>query len=257
MNRNGITVKSCLRLLALGCAMTESKLLKSQKRQIMREIYENHMLLTAKRDRPEGWKLLSGLWSPFYIQLRILSSFPSTLKKVGKAMSLMLKEAAPHVNRLVGVAFAGVPIATAVSIESGLPACHTRKFVGVTSQEDLQKALAQYGQHSMLEGDVQEGDVLCLVDDLVTQMDAKIMARTQVLSELERRGIKNVKCDDVAVLIDRQQGAAERAKTSGMRLFSLVKLVDEGLPMIKDLMSVDDYDQIRTYLADPSKFQGR
>ena len=237
--------------------MTESKLLRDKKRQIMREIYENRMLLTARRDRPEGWKLLSGVWSPFYIQLRILNTFPATLKKVADAMAIMLKEEAPHVNRLVGVAFAGVPIATALSIVSGIPACHTRKFVGVTTDDELQKALAQYGQHSLLEGEVEDGDVLCLVDDLVTGLDAKLMARTQVISELEKRGTKNVKCDDVAVLIDRQQGASDRAKASGIQLHTLIKLIDEGLLMIKDLMPPEDYTTIAAYLANPSKYQGR
>lgn len=237
--------------------MAESRNLRNMKREIMRDIYEHRMLLTARRDRPEGWKLLSGVWSPFYIQLRVLNSFPATLKKVAEAMSLMLKKEAPQVNRLVGVAFAGVPIATALSIVSGIPACHTRKFVGVTTEEEMQKALSQYGQHSLLEGDVQEGDRLCLVDDLVTQLDAKIMARTQVMSELEKRGTKNVKCDDVAVLIDRQQGAADRAKASGIQLHTLIRFMDEGLPMIKDLMPPEDFTTISAYLTDPSKYQGR
>jgi uridine monophosphate synthetase len=227
------------------------------KREIMRDIYENRMLLTARRDHPEGWKLLSGIRSPFYIQLRILNSFPATLKKVAEAMSLMLKKEAPNINRLVGVAFAGVPIATALSIVSGIPACHTRKFVGVTTDEELQNALAQYGQHTLLEGEVEEGDQLCLVDDLVTQLDAKMMARTQVMSELEKRGIRNVKCDDVAVLIDRQQGASERAKALSIQLHTLIKFKDEGLPMIKNLMPPEDYTTITGYLADPSKYQAR
>ncbi|HDD67727.1 MAG TPA: hypothetical protein ENG31_03810, partial [Candidatus Thorarchaeota archaeon] len=97
------------------------------KRSIMEDIYNNRMLLTSVRDRPGGWFLISGQWSPFYIQLRLLSSFPETLRKVAEAMSIMIREEAPHVNRLVGVSFAGVPIATAITLESGIPSCHTRK----------------------------------------------------------------------------------------------------------------------------------
>jgi orotate phosphoribosyltransferase len=85
------------------------------KKNIMQDIYENRMLLTSTRDKPEGWTLHSGLWSPFYIQLRILSSFPDTLNLVGKALGILVKEEAPHINRLVGIAFAGIPIATAAS----------------------------------------------------------------------------------------------------------------------------------------------
>ena len=123
------------------------------KKNIMKDIYEKRMILTSVRDRSEGWTLHSGLWSPFYIQLRILSSFPETLKLVGSTLSTLIKEEAPSVNRLVGIAFAGIPIATAVSLESGLPACHTRKVLGVRTEEELYDAIGKYGQHSLMEGE--------------------------------------------------------------------------------------------------------
>jgi len=224
------------------------------KKELMRGIYENRMILTAERDNPQGWKLVSGLWSPFYIQLRLISSYPSVLKVAGKAISMLLKENAPNVNRLVGIAFAGVPIATAASIESGIPACHTRKLVGVKNEQDMERALKEYGQHQLVEGVIEDGDVLCLVDDLVTGMDSKIVARNQVQSELKQRGVKNVQCEDVAVLVDRQQGAAQKAKELGLRLHSVIKLVDDGLPLIKDMMSKTEYETISAYLSDPQKY---
>ncbi|MFW9793466.1 MAG: hypothetical protein ACFFEE_04115, partial [Candidatus Thorarchaeota archaeon] len=127
------------------------------KKDIMLDIYEKRMLLTASRDKPEGWTLHSGIWSPFYIQLRILSSFPKTLQKVGQALGTMIKEEAPHINRLVGIAFAGIPIATAISISTGIPACHTRKIVGVRTEAELRDAIDKYGQHTLLEGEIEEG----------------------------------------------------------------------------------------------------
>jgi orotate phosphoribosyltransferase len=224
------------------------------KKAIMQDIYENRMLLTSTRDKKEGWTLISGIWSPFYIQLRILSSFPRTLEKVGSAMAMMLKEQAPHVNKLVGVAFAGIPIATSVSMKSGLPACHTRKLVGVRNEEDLEQALKEYGQHALLEGIVAEGDSLCIVDDLVTGMETKIVARKQILTEVKQRGLTDVKCDDVAVIVNRQQGAASRAKELGLRLHSLIRLVDEGIPVLRGLMTPEEHRIITNYLAD-SKHQ--
>lgn len=225
------------------------------KRNIMNEIYQNRMLLTASRDKKEGWTLVSGLWSPFYIQLRLLSSYPETLKKVGQAITILLNDEAPNVNKVIGVAFAGIPIATAVSIESGLPACHTRKMLGVRTEEDLRKAIEEYGQHSLLEGVIEDGDVLCIVDDLVTGMESKLIARTQVQAEIERREVQDVVCDDVAVVLDRQQGAKKRAKEAGIKLHALIDFVDEGLPLLQDLMDSEEYKLITSYLADPSKHQ--
>jgi uridine monophosphate synthetase len=229
--------------------------LEELKKEIMTSIYENRMLLTSERDRPEGWKLVSGLWSPFYIQLRLISSYPDTLTKVGRAMAQMINEEAPHVNKLVGIAFAGIPIATAVSLESGLPAVHTRKLAGVKCEKDLQSILKEYGQHTLVEGVLEEGDSLCLVDDLVTSLTSKLAAKSQVQAELEARGIKTVTCENIAVLIDRQQGGEAAAKSAGMRLHALVRFVDEGLPLLKDRMSSHEHELISNYLADPEAFQ--
>jgi len=225
------------------------------KRQIMHDIYEKRMLLTSTRDYAEGWKLVSGLWSPFYIQLRLISSFPQTLRRVGRAMSVFLKNRVPDVTKLVGIAFAGIPIATAISLESGIPAVHTRKVTGIKTPEDLKEALAEYGQHRLVEGVLEDGDVLCLVDDLVTGMESKLVARAQVMAEVENRGLADVKCDDIAVVIDRQQGARERAESEGMNLYALINFVDTGLPLIRDVMDEDEFRLIKSYLEAPNEFQ--
>jgi uridine monophosphate synthetase len=161
----------------------------------------------------------------------------------------LIKEEAPSVNRLVGVAFAGIPIATAVSLESGIPACHTRKILGVRTEKELYDAIGNYGQHSLMEGEVEDGDVLCLIDDLVTGMESKLVGRAQVLAELKKREISNVSVDDIAVIVDRQQGARERAKDLNIRLHSLVDLIDEGLPSIKDAMAEEEYRIVHEYLT--------
>lgn len=235
----------------------DDRSLNDLKTDIMREIYQNKMILTATRDQPKGWQLISGLWSPFYIQLRILSSFPETLNKVGIALAKLLQENAPHINRIVGISFAGVPIATVTSIEAGIPACHTRKITGVRTPEDFEKALAEYGHHSLIEGVIKDGDSLCLVDDLVTGMNSKLIARAQVQTEIRKRGLQNVTCDDVVVVLDRQQGADQTAKDAGLRLHSLIKFVDEGLPLIKTYMEPEEYELIHDYLKNPSKYENR
>jgi uridine monophosphate synthetase len=218
------------------------------KNEIMQDIYQNRMLLTSIRDKPDGWTLISGIWSPFYLQLRNLSSFPATLKKIGVALRELLKEKASDVTRIVGIAHSGMPIATALSLESGIPACHTRKIAGVRSEEDLTKAIKEYGQHALLEGIIEDDDVLCIVDDLVTGMTSKLIARKQIMSEIERRGVSGVKCDDILVVIDRQQGARTIAKEEGLNLHALIDFTDEGLPMLQDLMDQKEYEIIRKYL---------
>ncbi|TFG29636.1 hypothetical protein EU527_15620 [Candidatus Thorarchaeota archaeon] len=226
----------------------ENLSLESLKTEIIRGIYEKRMILTSIRDRPEGWTLHSGIWSPFYIQLRELCSHPEILGKVGKALTIMLKENAPDVNRLVGVAFAGIPIATSVSLESGIPACHTRKILGVRTESEMKEAIGKYGQHAFLEGIVENDDTLCLIDDLVTGMESKVVAREQVLAEVEKRGLSRVMCNDIAVVIDRNQGAVERAKVLNLRLHCLINIVDDGLRLLKELMIPDEHRVVSQYL---------
>lgn len=225
------------------------------KTDIMKDIYDKRMVLTSIRDRPEGWTLHSGMWSPFYIQLRELCSHPLTLAKVGKALSILIQEVAPHINRLVGIAFAGIPIATSMSLESGIPACHTRKILGVRNEEEMKQAISTYGQHSLLEGAIEDGDALCLVDDLVTGMESKVVARDQVLAEVQKRGLSDVMCDDIAVIIDRHQGAQQRARALNLRLHCLIDIVDEGLLILKESMSNEEYSIVSDYLTNPAAFK--
>lgn len=230
------------------CLTSEVQLFDSIKKQIMQDVYEKRMLLTSVRDKPDGWELVSGIWSPFYIQLRILSSYPETLKLVGKAMSMMIEDEMPEVDRVVGLAFAGIPIATAVSMVSSIPACHTRKVLGVRSRQDLDEYLSEYGQHSLVEGVIESGDTLCIVDDLVTGMESKLLGRAQIQAEIERRELEDVRCNHVAVIVDREQGAETKAASEDLTLHSLIRLVNEGLPMIEELMNGAEYLTIMQYL---------
>jgi len=105
--------------------------------EIIAELYEHGLIKTWFRDKPEGWKLVSGIWSPFYIQLRALPSYPSLLKKIGQQMGEMIKEEC-SIERVLGIAMAGIPIAVAISVEHSIPLCYTRKLEGATSLEEWQ-----------------------------------------------------------------------------------------------------------------------
>jgi orotate phosphoribosyltransferase len=76
-----------------------------------------------------------------------------------------------------------------------------------------------------------------------------------VIGELEKRGISDYKVDDIAVVVDRQQGARERASELKVNLHSLIDLVDEGLPLLKDKMTDDEFKIVSEYLADPTGFK--
>jgi len=71
--------------------------------------------------------LKSGKKSPYYIDLRILSSHPEVLEEVGDSMARMIEELPEKPTRLCGVPMAGLAIANVISLKTRIPACYTRK----------------------------------------------------------------------------------------------------------------------------------
>ncbi len=225
-------------------------------RELLRQFYEKRLLRTWLRDRPEGWELVSGIWSPFYVQARLVPSHPEVLDMVGRFMGEMLAREAPGVNRIVGLAAAGVPIAVAAGMAGKLPVCYTRKLPGVRSVSELDRAAREeYGEHSLVEGLFEEGDRIALVDDVVARFTSKEVGARQVEMELSRRGLSTAKVDTVAVIIDREQGTAAAARSLGVNLISLLRLKTEGLEVMQDICSPREFEVIGQYLEDDQAFQ--
>lgn len=234
-------------------------------KEIIGMLYEQGMIKTWYRDKPEGWTLVSGIWSPFYIQLRPLSSYPNSkeiLAKVGIAIGNLIENEAPYINKLVGVAAAGIPIAITATIHSGIPSCYTRKLEGVRNVTDLENRIQAYGEHSLMEGEINNGDNIAIVDDLVTKFDTKLIAIEQVRYEVRRRerqtGEKiNFQCKDVIVLFDREQGAQERAEELGINLYSIIPFKSKGLSWLRDKISDMEYKIMKEYLENSKKYQDK
>ena len=224
-------------------------------RRIVEGLYDRGLIRTWYRDKPEGWTLVSGLWSPFYIQLRPLCSYPDLLSDAGTALGRMIREEIPEATKVVGIAMAGIPLAMATAVTSGLPAAYTRKIEGVRSAEGLAEKLKEYGEHAQVEGELTEGDRLVLIDDLVTRFDSKLIAVRQVQFEVERRDLRDVACAHVAVVVDREQGAAQLASESGISLHTLTRFVSEAIPWLADKMTRLELEVIREYLLTAEPFQ--
>ncbi len=224
-------------------------------KRIVEALYRRGLIRTWYRDKPEGWTLVSGAWSPLYIQLRPVCSHPELLREVGEALGRLIHEEAPDVTKIVGVAMAGIPLAVAASLASGIPCLYTRKLEGVRSADELTEAIRRYGEHAMVEGELAAGDRLVVLDDLVTGFDSKLIAVRQVEHELARHGLEDVVCQDVAVVLDREQGAAETANEHGIRLHSLVPFASKALDWLADAMAPLERQTIEDYLAAPDIYQ--
>jgi len=220
-------------------------------KEITRLLYEKGLIKTWYRDNPDGWTLISGLWSPFYIQLRPLASYPELLRRVGYALGKIIKEECKAVNKVVGVAMTGIPIAC--TLQGDLPALWTRK-IGARSIDEFKKNIRSYGEHTLVEGEFENGDQIAVIDDLATKFDSKLVAIEQINYETEKRGLK-VECNEVVVLLDREQGAADVARQYGISFHSLIPFKSKGVEWLKSSLSEIEYEVITEYLRDDEKYQ--
>lgn len=224
-------------------------------RQLLEALYKEGLLKTWLRDKPEGWELVSGYWSPFYFQLRNVPSRPSLFALVSNALAELIQNEAPGVNRLVGLATTGIPLAAAIAQITRKPMGYTRKLHGVRTVEDLELLRGDYGAHALIEGDMASGDRIALIDDVAARFTSKEFAMRQLAIEAARRGLSDIGVASITVLIDREQGAEQSAQAWGVSVHSMIRLRSEGLPWLKGIAIDRELEIINSYLEDQELFQ--
>lgn len=172
--------------------------------------------------------LASGRKSPIYIDLRILPSFPEPFSVVIGEMSKLVKKL--NINVIAGAETAGIPLAAAIALKSGIPMVYVRKRP------------KDYGTRSQIEGILNNGDRAVLVDDLITDGGSKI----GFVDGIKRQGGI---IEDILVILDRGQGGKEMLEKNGLKLHSLITL-RELLSYMKenDLVTEERFNDVMSYL---------
>ncbi len=147
--------------------------------------------------------LKSGMRSPIYVDLRMLVGNPELMQHVARAMAQALHGV--RFDRLAGIAYAGIPLATALSLEMGKPMVYTRKEI------------KDYGTKKAIEGPFEKGETVVLVDDLITTASSKLEAA----GPLREAGLQ---VRDVVVFLDRQQGGRQELEKHDMKLHACMDL---------------------------------
>jgi orotate phosphoribosyltransferase len=223
--------------------------------ELVRRIYEAGVIRTWRRDKPEGWEIVSGRWSPFYVMMRNAPSDPELFRFMVDASAELIANELPGATCVVGLAATGIPIAAALGYRLGMPMGFNRKLPNVRSLAALEQEVGMYGGHSLVEGVFRPGDRVVLLDDVVSHFDSKEIALRQFELELERRGIEGVEVEGVAVLVDRGNEAQQRAEAYGVRLVSLAVLLEGQIEALRGVASDREVEVIADYLRDPDPFQ--
>lgn len=225
----------------------------------------------SERHQREGWELKSGLWSPWFLNLRPLGDSPELASNISWAMNDMIRERVPGLTRMVGIEMAGVPLVSMTgtageNLNHYIPYAYTRPLPKGAKPRtpELAKAFLsnialdeEYGQKELVEGTLRSGDVLCITDDMVTNFGSKLIARYIIEHELRRRGIEreSVQINDVAVVLDREQGGDQEAEKYSMRLHSLIKFKTRGLEYLEEPMHPEEFALIADYQQNPDRYQ--
>jgi orotate phosphoribosyltransferase len=140
--------------------------------------------------------LRSGRRSRYYLDKYRFETRPDILAALGRRIAAAVD---PEAVRLAGPELGAVALAAAASLASGLP------FVIV------RKAAKDYGTSNRLEGVYEEGEIVCLVEDVVTSGGALLEA----VEALREAGlvVKNAVC-----IVDREEGGAEALAERGVAL---------------------------------------
>lgn len=172
--------------------------------------------------------LKDGRTSPFYLDLRVLVSYPTELARAGSA--LVQCSDGLVFDRIAGIPYAGLPLGVAMSLIGGRPLVYPRKEA------------KGHGTQRLVEGEFHAGERALVVDDVITSGGAKLEA----IEPLRAAGLV---VEDVLVVVDRQERGAEVLHEAGLRLHSVLKVRSLLRYLLEDgTASADDVTRAEKFL---------
>jgi orotate phosphoribosyltransferase len=161
--------------------------------------------LIVERALLEGdFVLRSGKRSSWYLDKYRFETDPDILRALGVRLADAVREHDPEAVRLAAPALGAVALAASAAMASGLPFMIVR---GETKE---------YGTAKRIEGPFEPGELVCLVEDVVTSGGA-LAASVAALRE-EGIVVRNAVC-----VVDREEGGTDSLARVGVRLRSLFR----------------------------------
>jgi len=153
------------------------------------------------------FKLTSGKASPYYIDLRVVPSFPDAFTEICDfyAENITKEIGLKNFDRIAGVPIAGIPFASQIAYNLKKPFLYVRK------------GLRRHGRQRRVEGILVSGDRVLLVDDLVTTGLTLRKAAEAIRAE---GGI----VEQAVAFLDREEGGKEKLAKNGIQLHTLLKI---------------------------------
>ncbi|CAN5782984.1 orotate phosphoribosyltransferase [soil metagenome] len=176
--------------------------------------------MLAERALLEGdFVLRSGRRSSWYLDKYRFETEPEILRALGKSLTDAVSEFEPNAVRLAGPALGAVALAASASMTSGLP------FIIVRGEAK------EYGTANRIEGPFEPGELVCLLEDVVTTGGA-LRASVSALRD-EGLVVRNA-----ISVVDREEGGSDALARLGVRLRALFR-AEELLELRKTAAKLD------------------
>jgi len=153
------------------------------------------------------FKLSTGKASPYYVDLRVVPSFPDAFREICDFYADYITQniGLKNFDRIAGIPLAGIPFATQIAYNLKKPFLYVRKDA------------KQHGRERRVEGILVSGDRVLLIDDLVTTGVTLKIACDAVRAE---GGVVG----DAVAFLDREEGGKQVLEADGVKLHPLLKI---------------------------------
>jgi orotate phosphoribosyltransferase len=149
-----------------------------------------------KYTKAPSFKLVSGRMSRFYVNCKPTTLSPRGMFLVGHLVFDIIKDLKP--NGIGGLTFGADPMAMATAFVSELKESPINAF-------SIRKTRKDHGIVKWVEGDMQPGQRVVIIDDVATTGGSTIKA-------IERAGSEGLDVVKAVILVDRQEGGLENIR---------------------------------------------
>src|SRR2546427_9870143 len=148
--------------------------------------------------------LSGGRISPYYLDLRVIPSFPDAFRTCSDLLAMNAKSI-EGIDKIGGIPTGGLPWAAVLAYALSKPLVYTRKDIKL------------HGRERTVEGILTPGDRVLLTDDVIT-------TGKNILTALQSIRREGGVVEDALVLLDRQERGAQHLRKQGVKMHSVAKI---------------------------------
>ena len=191
--------------------------------------------VTLSPEKPFTWA--SGMKAPIYTDNRLTISYPDVRQAIVNGMEEQIKLHFNDVDVIAGTATSGIPQATGVAQEMGLPMVYVR-----TKPKD-------HGEGKQVEGVLHQGEKVVVIDDLISTGGSVLNA----VHAVENEGAEVIGV--VSIFTYQLQAAEQNFLANDLQYFSVTDYTTLiNLAKKTGLISADHLKSLQQWREDPMKW---